>query len=540
MSIDGNANPSLLLAPLEQILTCGGDTRLQLDPASRLNGYGCRPFPRPDAFTFASSTATSISGRAYAAAAASRQELLRASKAAGFAAGFDVRMNDLRTELKALLGLGATGCEIVFSPSGTDSQLHTALLARTLLGGPLVNVIAASDETGSGTVFAALGHHFNALTAQGVRVVKGDKLAGMPDDVTTLSIPLRAADGSPRPLAEVDAAVADAVSRSVAAGNRVLLHAMDSSKFGWRAPSYAALGEIARTHRDRVQIVVDACQMRLSRPRLRWYLEQGFMVLLTGSKFFTGPPFCGALVVPEALSTRIATIDRLPAGLADYTNASDWPMRWSELRKSLPARANLGAWLRWVASLEEIRAYFATPASFRKLALAKFAEIVPLLVETGGLRLLPAQAEASADGVDDEEMASRTIFPFLLERDGKALSVAQAAIVYRALNADVASLLPGSCAPAEHALAARSCHIGQPVAVKLSSGAVTGALRISAGARIVSESWSAAGERAALRNLWAEFDQVHVIIEKISLLLRHFDAIERGCLHPQAREASAA
>lgn len=40
-----------IFAPLEQILTSGGDTRLHLDPATMLNGYGCRPFPRPEAYT---------------------------------------------------------------------------------------------------------------------------------------------------------------------------------------------------------------------------------------------------------------------------------------------------------------------------------------------------------------------------------------------------------------------------------------------------------------------------------------------------------
>ena len=39
-----------IFAPLEQILTSGGDTRLHLDPATMVNGYGCRPFPRPEAY----------------------------------------------------------------------------------------------------------------------------------------------------------------------------------------------------------------------------------------------------------------------------------------------------------------------------------------------------------------------------------------------------------------------------------------------------------------------------------------------------------
>jgi hypothetical protein len=39
----------------------GGDLRLNIDEIDLLNKYGCRPFPRPDAFTFASSTGTSVS-----------------------------------------------------------------------------------------------------------------------------------------------------------------------------------------------------------------------------------------------------------------------------------------------------------------------------------------------------------------------------------------------------------------------------------------------------------------------------------------------
>jgi hypothetical protein len=43
----------------------GGDLRLNIDEIDLLNKYGCRPFPRPDAFTFASSTGTSVSNFAY-------------------------------------------------------------------------------------------------------------------------------------------------------------------------------------------------------------------------------------------------------------------------------------------------------------------------------------------------------------------------------------------------------------------------------------------------------------------------------------------
>ena len=54
-----------LAKPTEYLLMSGGDLRLNIDEFELLNKYGCRPFPRPEAFTFASSTATSVSNYAF-------------------------------------------------------------------------------------------------------------------------------------------------------------------------------------------------------------------------------------------------------------------------------------------------------------------------------------------------------------------------------------------------------------------------------------------------------------------------------------------
>ncbi len=442
----------------------------------------------------------------------------------GFDRAFAKHMTGLRDQLKDLLGLADSGCEIVFSPSGTDSQLHATFVARALLGTPLVSVIAAADETGSGTVFAASGRHFNAATAQGVAVAKGEKIAGMAEGIECVTVAARDERGALRPHEEIDAAIADAVARSLAAKQRVLLFAMDSSKLGLRAPSIDYLRGLAAASDDGVQIVIDACQARLGRTRLRWYLEQGFMVLLTGSKFFTGAPFSGALLLPPALAARCARLDRVPPGLRDYTNREEWPDALAGLRGAFPQRANLGAWLRWVSAIEEMRDYFAVPLSFRELALRQFAEIVPQFIAAESrVEALPLD-DPAGEG-DDEEMAVRTIFPFIVKRNGRALSQAQAATLYHALNDDVSPLLPAKLPPMQRLLAARRCHIGQPVALPDGQGGMKGALRVSAGARVVSESWCEDLD-AARAKLRREFDQVRAIFEKIHLLVRHFDDIE--------------
>ncbi|HXE29777.1 MAG TPA: hypothetical protein VN656_14755 [Stellaceae bacterium] len=523
-----------LSGSLESLLASGGDTRLALDPATQLNGYGCRPFPRPEAFTFASSTATSISDRAYAGVAGTRQVLLREAQLIGIERAVDAQMDRQRLELKQLLDLDDDDCEIVFSPSGTDSQLHALFLARALLGAPLVSLIAASDETGSGATFATRGRHFNAVTAQGAPVTKGEPIQGLADGVIGARVPLRDGVGRLRPIEEIDGDIAHTIARDVAAGKRVVLWAMDSSKFGLRSPSEDCLRWIADSADDKVMIVIDACQARLGRARLRWYLDRGFPVLMTGSKFFTGAPFSGALLVPQTLVERCAAIDDVPDGIGAYTGRYDWPARFANIRKELPPQINLGTLLRWSAALTEMRDYYAVPGSFREFALAQFAQTVPQIIAAEPcLELMPLPEEEPAT-LDNEEFATRTIFPFFIRRRGERLSHAEAAILYRALNDDVAALLPATLPPMLRLLAARRCHIGQPVAVPDGMGGTLGALRISAGARVVSETWRSDDILIAHENLRAEFDQIRAIVEKLALLVRYYDAIEPAYTAAQA------
>ena len=140
---------------------------------------------------------------------------------------------------------------------------------------------------------------------------------------------------------------------------------MDLSKLGWRAPSDQCLDEISARWPDQVQIVVDACQMRLGRPRLKKYLDRGYLVIVTGSKFFTGPPFSGALLVPAGLDKTIEAIAEIASGICEYSSRSDWPMKWQGLRSRFPIRANFGQWLRWEAALGgDPRAIIACPTNF--------------------------------------------------------------------------------------------------------------------------------------------------------------------------------
>jgi hypothetical protein len=143
---------------LNEWLVAGGDSRLRVNPATQLSDYGCQAFPRR-ALSFASSTASSISERGYAAAAEAFAHLQTLTQFAGF----DAFVETMRADLKVLWGL-AEDTDVIFAPSGTDAELRALFVAQSVLRAPTVSIVVAAEESGSGVPYAAAGRHFNSDT----------------------------------------------------------------------------------------------------------------------------------------------------------------------------------------------------------------------------------------------------------------------------------------------------------------------------------------------------------------------------------------
>ena len=438
----------------------------------------------------------------------------------GMLEAFDTHIEHTRHSLRAHLGLDDSGVEIVFSPSGTDSQLHALFFARLALGDPLTSIVVGSDQTGSGSVHTAHARHFAPRTARGKAVLMGSVIPGWTDDITTVGIPFADTNGQLRSGAEMDRNVFAAVADEIARGRRVVLQIMSASKFGWRAPSDACVAQIAARWPTKVQIVVDACQMRLGCDQIANYLERNCLVLLTGSKFFTGPPFCGALLVPKRLSGSFAALRKLPHGLFDYADRSDLPRLWSGLRPDLAFQPNFGQWLRWEAALEEMRCYYALPLSYRTAVMSGLAEAIPKVIASSGcLKYLSVPKGLDGSNARNDEFASPTIFPFLVRNAEGYLGVDETAEIYRSLNCDISNELSSDAPLCERVLAARPCHLGQPVALTLPGIGAAAALRIAVGARALFESWSP-GPNAVNRSLEAVMADVSIVVRKIELLMK--------------------
>ncbi|MFA5300116.1 MAG: hypothetical protein WC389_18165, partial [Lutibacter sp.] len=363
-----------LAKPTEYLFMSGGDLRLNIDEIDLLNKYGCRPFPRPDAFTFASSTATSVSNFAFDKTDKVRSILIKNSLKNGFKNTTIAFSELLKNNLRKIFKL-KDECQIIFSPSGTDSALQIAAITQIISNKDITHVLVASDETGSGVPAALKGCHFENTTALNYPVKKGDKIEGF-RDIDLIKIPFRDENGALKSSSQLDKEVFNAISKTNELGRHVVLHTMDQSKLGYQSPSEKMMQNLNTLNNLSIQIIVDAAQLRLDPTDIQNYLNKGYIVTITGSKYFTGPPYSGALILPKSVSKLIHSVkNTLPEGLTKYYHHSDWPTSWF-CSNDLSDGYNYGSYMRWNAAIVEMVRYYKTPILYRNMGTEMFCNFV--------------------------------------------------------------------------------------------------------------------------------------------------------------------
>ena len=473
-----------IAVPTACLLASGGDERLTLDPSTGLNRYGCAPWPRGDVISFGSCTASSLSPGAFAAAEQARRALAAATLAAAPSVALAAASDAIGAALVAYFGV-ADLAEAVLAASGTDAALVvTGLLAAERPGETLTSIVMSPSETGSGVPDAVQGRHFAASAAAGCKVGKGQPIEGLAQFPPLTTVALRDKAGTPRSLADVAADCRTAVQAGATRGH-VVLHAIDGSKTGLTAPDRATCRRLADSFGSRLDIVVDACQARIEPALIRWYLQQGFPVLVTGSKFFAAPGFCGAVLFPRERLRRIAKHGRLPAGLAPY----------ARLEGGFGSRRCPGLVLRWRAALHEMQAFGQLPAGQISRKLDAAGQAVRRALQ-GDRRLTLIEAPRP-EGLGWSDRPS--VFTFMIRSVGGWMTPATLRCLYEAMSIDLCGELPRDT----HEAAARLCQLGQPVELGHPS---LGGLRIAiSAAQIVSHS--------------DQQDELATVIGKLGLLL---------------------
>lgn len=520
--------PLPLEAPVETVLVSNSDSRLRVDPVSGKNIYGTTPRPRPEAVHFSSSTASSISSYGFLYCDVLRRDLLSQARETGQ----DLR--DIRSdlcqaivqELCALCAIPQQTADGIIAPSGTDTELLAVLLARAAAPQQrLVNILISPAETGRGIKLAGAGLYFDGESATGLPLRKGTPVwDGAKIDL--VEIALRDDQGRRLAAAEINAAFLAAGRAALASGARVLAHVLIGSKTGLNGPSRTAVDLLCAEAPDQVDVVVDACQMRMDYTELGQCLARGWMLQVSGSKSLTGPPFSGALMIPTRYRNRAETARDLLRPSLCYPE--DWNGWWAGRMGRSDSLPDFGAPLRWLPALLETKLLQQVPQALRDHALNRFRqEVETRLSSSPFLNILPREDNVSAPETTPTAtggFARHSIVAFQLmghQGDGRlvALDEPHCRRVFELLNRDASTLVPAATA-AERAVLRQEFHIGQPVVLGHGPYQRT-VLRLVIGMRfynIVAH----AGPGAISAALESEISDLLGAISKLEILAQHW------------------
>ncbi|MGK0347280.1 MAG: hypothetical protein ACI855_003364 [Myxococcota bacterium] len=358
---------------------------------------------------------------------------------------------------------------IVLTPSGTDAlYLINALIHRR--DHRAHHVVVGASELGGGTVRACEGRTFSAQRPFDGELEVGIPLEGLADGCTAEAVYLREEKGERLDEASIDRQVEQRVEAAVKPDVQVVVHLVAHSKTGLRAPSFQLGKRLIERYGDQVMVFVDAAQGRLAPADMRLALKCGFVVLFTGSKFYSGPPFSGALFLPAEWALDPGP---LPKALHSWFDSASLPAGWIQARASLPHRANPGLMLRWRAAMAEITPYHAIPPRKRAAVYATFAGAVHEIMgpsEPIDLEFPLPPTHGLVTGLG----AFPTVFGFRV-RDGQGwLNGPRMKTLHRLLDTD---------ASGPHG----AHHLGQPVALGPPGDDRRILLRIALGARLVTD-----------------------------------------------------
>jgi hypothetical protein len=369
--------------------------------------------PAPHEIWFSSTDAAAPSLHAHAAGLATLALLMDRSETPILTLSplFDA----LRHRIAATFG--PAGTSVILAPSIASARDLARAIAYSIHGAPAAEISAGAAES--------------------------------QDDIgDTRDVPLRLQDGRAREAREIDHEAFQA-ARQMA--SPVLVHVLDQARSGLTGITRAGADAIGR-EREALTLI-DASEMRTSPDCLRWDLEVGRLVLISGSTFLGGHATSAALLVPSSIAARLT--HAVPAHLVAEAAAHDMEPEWRDLFCAQGApRLNIGLGLRWSAALAELDRYLQTPAPLREAILDLFNRRLHVRLSRCGW-------------IERIEQGRGGVTPLILA--GASLADAQCLREGLATSSDA----PGDAA----------CHLGAPIG--LCDG--TAILPVSASAPMVSD-----------------------------------------------------
>jgi hypothetical protein len=482
-----------LACPTHILLTLGGDDRLHISSQTGTNKYYIAPFPQSDVIVRSSCTSSPPTVSGFIAAELLRQKLLIAALKQDLSTTFAMGMKNIRNRISSSFKLKESEVFVVCTPSGTDAEMLITYLALCLYKKkrlkaakslPFIrNVLVAASELGSGAVAACGCRYFHTSTPDGNQVSVGNCIRGVKNgDVEVIALPARNHTGAAQNVKSLEKQLEQLVHESTQRGQIAVLHQVDSSKTGIKVPRFSFLKRLKMKYQDALIIVIDAAQMRCNESFLSECINAGFCVLSTGSKFFSGAPFSGFLLLPSQEASYLSC-QKSVAGLGSYFAKDEVDERLTALRENLPTRQNYGLLLRGETALANIEQYVSIPLDKRTYIISQWVIKAKELVEkTAYVNLF------NDDSVEVDKFqhgGCNSIISFTLHPEpGNALDTESLKAVYQWMAKDISAWLPNNVTVEERFAANHKCLIGQPVKICTGQSGF-GVLRIALGAPMV-------------------------------------------------------
>jgi hypothetical protein len=392
----------------EEAILQGGDERLSL-LSNGLNKYNVNPVHYEGIFNRGSCTCSPLTPEGYKVARELFEKMTPAT--------FPMFHNSHTQRLKALLNFeGEDRFDVFFAPSGSDLCYYPLLFSQMIHPNKkIVNLVTCPEELGSGSTLALNGQYYFQTNQTGQSFEKGSKLSNtLP--IKRVEFPARGASGQ---IISHQQKLLKTI-QDMGTDYSIIANLVVGSKSGIEN-NIRVISQVPES----VMWTVDLCQFRASRLLINGLLGQNCMVLITGSKFYQAPPFCGALLVPRTITNRFKYVDpELLAPFHRIFTKYDIPVELRDKFFGFPDVQNVGLMLRWETALNEME-HFNDLCSFeRHSAAVEWNQFVNGLIdESDSLELMP-----------DQELTSSTIISFRVKnRQGQYLSHEQLRDFYASL-----------------------------------------------------------------------------------------------------------
>jgi hypothetical protein len=380
---------------LLRALVAGGDERIEIDPISGRNRYFTNPVDSRDVFNRGSCTAGMLNDRS--------REVARDFLARYDTLNYASLVEEQSFRLKNLLSsVHKDPFDVFFGPSGTDLAYLPTLFQRLLHPDkPIIQLMSCPEELGSGSMDVAAARLFGRQNQFGQPLEQGAPIDRRASEPTVVELDARDPDGN-----VLDRR--DKIVRLIADNPNAAV--VGSLVFGSKSGIKDDL-DVIDDYGDHVMWVVDLCQLRVDPALIHELLDHGAMVMLTGSKFFQTPPFCGALLVPRQLTERLRAAqprdDGSPvAPFGQIFSAHDVPWALDNVRQHLPDVENRGLRLRWQIALDEMESYAKWPFDVSNQLIDEWnSRLTEVIERHPSFRIMPDQHKTNDSIISTQVLA---------------------------------------------------------------------------------------------------------------------------------------